>query len=144
MISNPSLLLSNAIFLGVIVLIGVILYIAFAYLVMHSKNTDVRRRWRYSILRGVSFGVLISILFDIISSLILFVDDGDLGFMSLIRHPGSPSDFFTGIDLFLTYPVLISVPAIYFVTFVTYWKEIQRGDLFINRLLYPVKKHPSN
>ena len=135
---------SNAISLSIIASIGIILYVCFAYLVVHSKNIEVRRRWRYSILWGVSSGVIIAILFGIVSILALFVDEGDLGFMTLINYPRSSSDLFTGIVLFFMYPALISIPTVFFITFITYWNEIQRGDLFVNRLLYPVKKHPSD
>jgi len=144
MIYDPSLSLSNAIFLSAIASIGVILYAGFAYLVVRSKNTEVKRRWRYSILCGVSFGVILAILFGIISILVLFVDVGNLGFMALIKHPRNSSDLFTGIVLYLVYSVLINLPVVSFVTFGTYWNEIQCGDMFINRLLYPVKKHPSD
>lgn len=46
MLSNS---FSNAIFLGILAVVGVILYAGFAYLVAHSKNIDVKRRWRFSI-----------------------------------------------------------------------------------------------
>ncbi|SRR5258706_11495697 len=144
MTSEPSLSLSNAIFLTAITSVGVILYAGFAYLVTRSKNMEVKRRWRYSILCGFSFGVIIAILFGIISILVLFVDEGDLGFMTLIKHPRNSSDLFIGIVLFLIYPVLISVPTVFFVTLGTYLQELQRGDMFVNQLLYPPYKHFSD
>src|SRR4030095_3335714 len=144
MISEPSLSLSNAIFLSVGALLGVSLYAGFAYLVAHSNNVDVRRRWRYSILWGVSSGVVISIFFGVGSILVLLGNESELGYMAVFRSLRSPLDLFTGIVLFLVYPVLISLPIILIVTFGTYWQELSRGDLLINRLLCPVKKHPSD
>jgi len=53
-------------------------------------------------------------------------------------------DLFTGIVQFLSYPVLLTLPLVLLVTFGTYWKQLDMGDLFINQLLYPVIKHPSD
>jgi len=144
MISEPSSSLSNEIFLGVIVSIGVVLYAGFAYLVAHSKNIEVKRRWRFSILSGVSFGVFTSIIFGIISVLALFGDENELGYMVAFKSPRSLLDLFIGIFSFLVYPVFISLPFVFLVTFGTYWKQLGMGDLFINQLLYPVIKHPSD
>jgi hypothetical protein len=144
MTSKFSSSLSNAIFLSVIALIGVALYAVFVYLVAHLKNVDTRRRWRYSILCGVSSGVFSSVLFGIGFVLALFVDVNQLGFMILLKHPRSIVDIVTGIILFLTYPVLISVPLVFIVTIGTYINQLQLSDLNVTHLLYPVKKHPSD
>ena len=64
--------------------------------------------------------------------------------MTLLKHSSSSLDLFMGIVLFLAYPVLISLPFVFLVTFGTYWKQLGMGDLFINQLLYPVKKHFSD
>ena len=66
---------SDPIFLTVIASIGIVLYAGFAYLVTRSKNAEVRRRWRYSILWGVSSGVFTYILFAAISVLAFFGDE---------------------------------------------------------------------
>ena len=128
--------LSDEIFLGIIASIGVALYAGFAYLVAHSKNIEMRRRWRYSILWGVTFGVFTSILFGILSVLSL------LG--AAFQSPRSLLDLFPGIFSSLVTPVILSLPFVFLVTFGTYWKQLGMGDLFINQLLYPVKKHFSD
>ena len=122
---------SNVISLSLIASIGIILYACFAYLVAHSKNKEVRRRWRYSILWGVSFGIFASVLFSILSVLTLLSDE-------------NKSDLFTSIFSSLVSPVIIILPFVFLVTFDTYWKQLGMGDMFINQLLYPVKKHPSD
>ena len=122
---------SNAISLSLIASIGIILYACFAYLVAHSKNIEGRRRWRYSILWGVSFGVFASVLFSILSVLTLLSDE-------------NKSDFFTSIFSSLVSPVIIILPFVFLVTLGTYWKQLGLGDYFINQLLYPVIKHPSD
>jgi len=139
MISESSSSLSNEVFLGVITSIGVILYAGFAYLVAHSKNIEVRRRWRFSILWGVSFGVFTSIFFGIVSVLALFGDENELGYMAVFKSPRTLLDWFIAIFSFLVYPVLISLPFVFLVTFGIYWKQLGMGDYFINQLLYPVK-----
>jgi hypothetical protein len=141
---EASLSLSNAIFVSSIAIIGIILYAGFAYLVAHSKHVEVRRRWRYSILWGVLCGAFLFILFGIGSVLALFGDEDTLGYMAAFRSVRGPLGLFKGILFFLAYPVLISLPFIFLITFVTYWKQSDMGDMFINQLLYPVKKHPSD
>ena len=63
---------SNTIFLGVVVSGGIILYAVFAYLAVQSKNVEMRRRWRYSILCGVSYGIIVTILSDGLILLCIF------------------------------------------------------------------------
>jgi hypothetical protein len=130
--------------LSIMVSIGIILYACFAYLVAQSKIVEVRRRWRYSILWGVFLGAFVSILFALLSVLAFFGDQNELGYMAAFRSPISLLNLFIGIILFLAYPVLIGLSFAFLFTFVTYWQELQRGDMFVNRLLYPVKKHPSD
>jgi ABC-type Fe3+-siderophore transport system permease subunit len=144
-IPDSQLSLSNALFLTLVASIGVILYIGFAYLVVRSKNIETKRRWRYSILSGVCFGASLSILFGIGSVFfVLFGDENGLGYMTIFRSLRSPLDFLKGILFFLTYPVLISLPFVFLVTFDTYWKQLRMGDMFINQLLYPSIRHPSD
>jgi hypothetical protein len=135
---------SNAIFLGILAAVGVVLYTGFAYLVTHSKNIEVKRRWRYSILCGVSFGVFTSIMFGVVSVLALFGDESELGYMTAFKSPRNPLDLLMGIFSFIVYPVLISLPFAFLVTFGTYWKQLNMGDMLINHLIYPIKKHPSD
>lgn len=144
MISQSSSSLSSGFLLIVITTIGVVLYAGFAFLVAHSKNMEVRRRWRFSILSGVFFGAVISILFGLASILAVFGDENELGYMTVFRYPSNSLALFTGIVQFLSYPVLLSLPLVLLVTFGTYWKQLGMGDLFINQLLHPVMKHPSD
>ena len=135
---------SNAIFLSAIAPIGIILYAGFAYLVARSKSIEVRRRWRYSILWGVSSGMVLSIFFGVGSIVALWGNESEMGYMAVFRSLKSPLDLFTGMVLFLTYPVLIGLPFAFLVTLGTYWKQLGMGDMFINQLLYPVIRHPSD
>jgi hypothetical protein len=142
--SQSSLSLSDAVNFCVIAAIGVILYVGFAYLVNRSKNIEVKRRWRYSILWGVSYGVFAFILLCILSVLALFGDENEFGYMVAIRSSRSPLDFFIGIVLFFVYPVLISLPLVFLITLVTYGKELQNSDMFVNSILNPAYKHFSD
>jgi len=144
MMSGPSSSLSDEIFLGIIASIGAVLYAGFAYLVAHSNNIEVRRRWRYSILWGVTFGVFTSILFGILSVLGLLGSENELGYGAAFKSPRSLLDLFIGIFSSLVAPVIISLPFVFLITVGTYWKQLGMGDYFINQLLYPVKKHFSD
>jgi len=124
--------------------VGIVLFAGFAYLVTHSKNRDVKRRWRFSIFWGVTSGALLSILFGLFSVLALFADEKAIGYMEVFRSIRSPMDLIAGIVLFIVYPVLIGLPFAFLITIGTYWRQLGMGDLFINQLLYPVKKHPSD
>jgi hypothetical protein len=108
------------------------------------KDKETRRRWRYAILWGVSFGIFIYLSVEIISILVLFGDESQLGYVAVFKSLRNPLDLFMGIALFLLYPLLISLPFGLIITLGTYWQELRRGDLLINRLLYPVKKHFSD
>lgn len=144
MISELSASLSNAIFLSVITVMSIALYVVFAYLVAHSKIVDTRRRWRYSILWGVSIGVINFILLGFVFVLGLFTDINQSGFAMLLNNPMRTSDLFISIILVLMNPILISVLIVFIFTFGTYINELRFSDLHVTHLLYPIKKHPSD
>ena len=123
---------------------GIMLYAVFAYLVAHSKNIDTKRRWRYSILWGVSSGVFISFIFGVVFVWAFFIDVSQSGFMVLLKQPKNKTDLFAGIILFLTNPILISLPLVFIVTFGTFIKQLGLNDFNTAYLIYPVKKHPSD
>jgi len=57
--------------------------------------------------------------------------------MVLIIYPMNSADLFVEAAFISTFFAL-------FITFAMYFRELQNGDLFINRLLYPSQKHPSD
>jgi hypothetical protein len=144
MASELSLSLSNAT-LSVAALLGVVLYAGFAYLVAHSKDMEVRRRWRYSILWTISPNILSFIIgLVIVFGVDLYVDESNSGVYSLNQISKNLIDISTGIILMLPSIVLILLFIIFLLTLATYMRERNSGDLNINRILCPAYKHPSD
>lgn len=89
-------------------------------------------------------GALLSILFGIFSLLALFGEKNALGYMEVFRSIRSPMDWVAGIILLFAHPILIGLLFCFIVTFGIYWRQLGMNDLFVNQLLHPVKKHPSD
>ena len=64
--------------------------------------------------------------------------------MTLLKQPKGISDVVTGMVLFLTNPVLISLPLVFIVTFSTYIDELRFSDFHVTHLINPLQKHPSD
>lgn len=144
MLSDSQLSISNAIILSIVAFIGLTLYAGFAYVITRTRRVDVRRRWKYSILVGTTFAILSSVVLNFIFLSALFVDGNNLGFMVLFNKPRDLTDIFTGLILFLVYPILINIPLMFLITLTEYISQVRTGDLIINHILYPVEKHSSD